>query len=76
VGYSQEPVEAVSCSEHTEAADNRPAAMVLRLDLDADLPGPSPLRGLPAPHYTSHTRRGDQEPLPTASHTQSKEMFM
>lgn len=57
-------------SEHPEAADDRPAAAVPGLDLDADLPGPRPLRSLPAPHYTRGTRGADQGPLTTASQTQ------
>lgn len=68
--FIQSVVEAVWGSEHPEAADDRPTAVVPGLDLDADLPGPSPLRSLPAPHYTGRSGGADQGPLPTASQTQ------
>lgn len=64
--YSQVSVETVRGSEHREAVDDRPAAEVPVQDLDADLPGPRPVRSIPAPHYTRGTRGADQGPLPTA----------
>ena len=68
--FKQPVVEAVWGSEHPEAADDRPTAVVLGPYLDADLPGPSPLRSLPAPQYTWRSGGADQGPLPTASQTQ------
>lgn len=64
-------MEAVCGSEHPEAVDDRASTVVPGLDLDADLPGPRPLRSLPAPHYTRLPWGADQGPLPTASQAQS-----
>lgn len=64
MSYSQVSVEAVRSSEHPEAVDDRPATVVPGQDLDANLPGPRPLRSLPAPYYTRVTRGADQGSLP------------
>lgn len=74
--YSQVFVEAVCCSEHPEAVDDRPTTVVHGLDLDADLPWPRPFRSPLAPQYTRSTWGSDQEPLPTASQAQSNNASM
>lgn len=73
--YSQEFREAVCSSEHPEVVDDCPATVVSGHDLDADLPRPGPLRGLQASHYTRHTWRANQCPLPTAFQTHVKSSF-
>lgn len=70
--YSQVFVETVSGAEHPEAVEDRPTTEVPGLDLEADLPGPCPLRGLSPAHDTRHVWGPNQGPLPTTSSAKSE----
>lgn len=74
--YSHVSVEAVRGAENPQVVEDRSTTQVNGQELDADLPGPRPLRGLSPAHNTRHTRGPNQRPLPTTSWTESETDFM